>query len=177
MVEIRRETSVLTLGGSVVNIPNDRAARAKVLADPQGIPSPLYRLEVLGACKPWDEVLPRWLSHHRNDMLKWEDERRLYARSVIAAGRADLAEGLGVSEAEKIREQGWALTRGQKTDGGLAIAVPISKPSGEVAALGVYGPEVRCSTKREQDRWRKALLATAAEINEAATRAAPRLPV
>jgi DNA-binding IclR family transcriptional regulator len=77
-------------------------------------------------------------------------------------------------EADKIREQGWVMTRGQKTEGGLAIAVPISKPSGEVAALGVFGPEVHCSSKREQDRWRKALLATAAEINESASRAAPR---
>jgi len=77
--------------------------------------------------------------------------------------------------AGKIREQGWAMTRGQKTEGGLAIAVPISNPSGEVAALGVFGPEIRCSTKREQERWRKALLATAAEINEATSRMAPRM--
>ena len=76
------------------------------------------------------------------------------------------------TEAELIRAQGWAMTRGQKTEGGLAIAAPIFKPSGEVAALGVFGPEIRCTTKREQERWRKALLATAAEINEASSRTA-----
>ena len=79
------------------------------------------------------------------------------------------------AEAEVIREQGWAMTRGQKTEGGLAVAAPIFKMSGEVAALGVFGPEIRCSTKREQERWRKALLATAAEINEAASRTAAQV--
>lgn len=75
------------------------------------------------------------------------------------------------AEAEKVREQGWAITRGQKTQGGLAIAVPIIEPGsgGEVAALGIFGPEVRASTKKEQDLWRKSLLETAEEIR-AATR-------
>ncbi|MGH8872413.1 MAG: IclR family transcriptional regulator [Acidimicrobiia bacterium] len=74
------------------------------------------------------------------------------------------------AEAERILEQGWAMTRGTKTEGGLAVAVPIPEPGsgGEVAALGVFGPEIRCSTKREQDRWLKSLLDTAQQINEAA---------
>jgi DNA-binding IclR family transcriptional regulator len=73
------------------------------------------------------------------------------------------------AEAEQVREQGWAMTRGQKTEGGLAIAVPISEPGSrsDIAALGVFGPEIRCSTKKAQDIWRHALLETAAEINEA----------
>ena len=73
------------------------------------------------------------------------------------------------AEAKKVREQGWSLTRGQKTEGGLAIAVPIAEPgsSREFAALGVFGPEIRCSTRREQDIWLKALQETAAEINDA----------
>ncbi len=83
-----------------MSMPNARAARAKVLADPQGIPSPLYRLETLASSKPWEEVLPHWLSHQRNDFLATESERRLYARSVIASGRSDLAEALGLSESE-----------------------------------------------------------------------------
>ena len=76
------------------------------------------------------------------------------------------------AEAEKVRNQGWAITRGQKTEGGLAIAVPIAEPGSrtEIAALGVFGPEIRCSTKREQDIWLKALLETAAEINESSAR-------
>lgn len=73
------------------------------------------------------------------------------------------------AEAEKVRQQGWAVTRGQKTEGGLAIAVPIAEPgsSREIAALGVFGPEIRCSTKREEQIWLNALQETAAEINDA----------
>lgn len=77
-------------------------------------------------------------------------------------------------EAAKVREQGWAMTKGQKTEGGLAIAVPITEPgsSRDVAALGVFGPQIRCSTKRDQDLWLTALLETAAEINKATSNVA-----
>lgn len=73
------------------------------------------------------------------------------------------------TEAEKVREQGWAMTRGQKTEGGLAIAVPITEPGSrrEITALGVFGPEIRCSAKREQRVWLNALRETGAEINAA----------
>ena len=92
---------------------------------------------------------------------------RYTSRTITSLGELEV-------EAERIRAQGWAMTRGQRTEGGLAIAVPVFGPSGEVAALGVFGPEIRCSTKREQERWRRELLATAAEINEATLgRAAP----
>lgn len=76
--------------------------------------------------------------------------------------------------AEKIRTQGWAMTRGQKTEGGLAIAVPIVEPGsgGEVAALGIFGPEIRAATKREQNLWRDSLLETAREVSEATRTAA-----
>jgi len=69
-------------------------------------------------------------------------------------------------EAEKIREQGWSLTKGQKTEGGVAIAVPIVDPDhdGEIAALGLFGPELRCATKAEQQRWLKTLSSTADTI-------------
>lgn len=72
-------------------------------------------------------------------------------------------------EAEKVRAQGWALTKGQKTEGGVAIAVPLSDPGsdGEIAALGLFGPELRCSTKAEQQRWLDALLETAGNIRSA----------
>jgi IclR family acetate operon transcriptional repressor len=71
------------------------------------------------------------------------------------------------AEAEKIRAQGWAMTKGQKTQGGVAVAVPIFEPGsgGEVAALGIFGPEIRASTKKEQDKWRDSLLETAEVIN------------
>lgn len=69
-------------------------------------------------------------------------------------------------EAERIRQQGWSLTKGQKTEGGVAIAVPIVDPDhdGEIAALGLFGPELRCATKAEQQRWLKTLSATADTI-------------
>lgn len=99
-----------------------------------------------------------------------EDERRRLAdlgfeqytsRTITEFDRLE-------TEAEKIRAQGWAMTRGQKTEGGLAIAVPITEPGSptEVAALGMFGPEIRCSTKRERDVWLSALLETADAINE-----------
>lgn len=73
------------------------------------------------------------------------------------------------AEAALIRERGWALTDGQKTEGAIAIAVPVSEPGtrGEIAALGVFGPQIRCPTKVEQDAWLEALLETAAAIDAA----------
>lgn len=70
-------------------------------------------------------------------------------------------------EVDKIRNLGWAMTRGQKTEGGVAMAVPISDPhhDGEVAALGLFGPELRCSTQSEEQRWLDALSATAEKIS------------
>ncbi|MPZ51391.1 MAG: helix-turn-helix domain-containing protein [Acidimicrobiia bacterium] len=69
-------------------------------------------------------------------------------------------------EAEKIRERGWALTKGQKTEGGVAIAVPLVDPrEGEVTALGLFGPELRCSTDAEQRRWLDALSKAADSIS------------
>jgi DNA-binding IclR family transcriptional regulator len=72
-------------------------------------------------------------------------------------------------EAEKVRNRGWALTKGQRTEGGVAIAVPLFDPSSDddVAALGLFGPEQRCSTRAEQERWLEALLKTADSIQSA----------
>ncbi|MGW3811266.1 IclR family transcriptional regulator, partial [Micromonospora sp. NPDC005113] len=61
-------------------------------------------------------------------------------------------------ECERVREQGWAVTRGQRTAGGVAVAVPVrdsAAPYG-VSALGVYGPDARCS-RDEERRWLDAL--------------------
>lgn len=78
-------------------------------------------------------------------------------------------------EATKIREQGWALTKGQKTEGGVALAVPLADPNydGEIAALGLFGPELRCSTKAKQQQWLAALQDTAARIRESLARNNP----
>lgn len=85
------------------------------------------------------------------------------------------------AEAEKVRSQGWAITKGQKTAGGVAIAVPIAEPGAGtgVAALGVFGPEIRCSTEQELEVWLRALQETAAEINDATstTRTSHAIPL
>lgn len=72
-------------------------------------------------------------------------------------------------EATLIRRRGWAISKGQRTKGGVAMAVPVFEPGsdGDVAALGLFGPELRCSTQREQKRWLDALKECARQINEA----------
>ena len=74
---------------------------------------------------------------------------------------------------EVVREQGWAITHGHKTAGGIAIAVRVSDPNapGSVSALGIFGPQARFEPEKDEQRWREALLACAAEIEHAA---APR---
>lgn len=81
------------------------------------------------------------------------------ARTITSSRNLEL-------EAEKVRSQGWAITQGTKTEGGVAIAVPLADHSSndDIAALGLFGPELRCSTKKEQKRWRDALLTTAGKI-------------
>lgn len=73
-------------------------------------------------------------------------------------------------ECERIRAQGWALTRGQRTDGAAAMCVPIEDPSAEwgISALGVYGPDVRCRTIEDERRWLGALRECAREIESVA---------
>ena len=72
-------------------------------------------------------------------------------------------------EAAVISRRGWAISKGQRIKGGVAMAAPIFEPgsNGEVAALGLLGPELRCSTQREQKRWLDALLSSAGQINDA----------
>jgi IclR family acetate operon transcriptional repressor len=74
-------------------------------------------------------------------------------------------------EAERVRRQGWAITRGSRTEGGVAIAVPLSDPGddGEISALGLFGPQLRCSTNAERDHWLRSLLQTAESIQTAMT--------
>lgn len=69
-----------------------------------------------------------------------------------------------------IRKQRWAMTRGQKTLGGVAIAVPVRDRGAyaSTSALGVYGPEARFVDRRDRRRWIDALTACAREIEDAA---------
>lgn len=96
-----------------------------------------------------------------------EDRKRLAEQGFERFTSKTITEPKALEkEAEQIRSQGWAVTHGQKTAGGVAIAVPLTDPSseGEVAALGLFGPQLRCATKAEQKRWLKALLETAGSI-------------
>lgn len=80
------------------------------------------------------------------------------------------------AEAARIRERGWAVTMGQKTEGAIAMAVPVIEPGtrSDVAALGVFGPQIRCSTTQAQEAWKHALLETAEAINESTRASGPR---
>lgn len=70
-----------------------------------------------------------------------------------------------------VLEQRWAMTGGQMTLGGIAIAVPVQDPGAyaSVSALGIYGPEARYVAKRDRQRWIKALTECAGAIEDAAT--------
>ena len=73
-------------------------------------------------------------------------------------------------ECAAIRDQGWAITYGQRTAGGVAVAVPVADHNapGGVSALGVFGPQARFDTKADERRWRDALLECAATLATAA---------
>jgi DNA-binding IclR family transcriptional regulator len=70
------------------------------------------------------------------------------------------------AECQSIRERGWSITHSQRTAGGIAMSVPIADPEAQwgIAALGVYGPEARCRTPQDEQRWLDALLECAEEI-------------
>lgn len=80
------------------------------------------------------------------------------------------------AECERVAAQGFSVTHGQRTPGGVAVAVPVrdaDAPNG-VSALGIYAPAMRVSVESER-AWIEALLGTAHRIEEAApaVRAAP----
>lgn len=97
-----------------------------------------------------------------------EDERRQLAEQGFEkfTDRTTTDYDALEKEAESIRSKGWAITRGSKTEGGVAVAVPLADPSSknDMAALGLFGPQLRCSTKSEQHRWRDKLFSTAEAI-------------
>jgi IclR family acetate operon transcriptional repressor len=98
----------------------------------------------------------------RNEILSAPLEK-LTERTIASAEALEL-------ECERIRAQGWAITRGQRTAGAAAMCVPIEDPAAEwgVSALGVYGPDVRCRTIEDEHRWLAALRECATEIENVA---------
>lgn len=97
--------------------------------------------------------------------------REVYARGLDSYTSQTLDDPDDLESAcSEIRERGWAITHGQKTAGGVALAVPVRdhRAPGQVSALGVFGPQARFGAKGDRDRWRDALLECAAEIERAA---------
>jgi DNA-binding IclR family transcriptional regulator len=65
----------------------------------------------------------------------------------------------------EIRERGWVVTHGQKTVGGVTVALALHEAgTDEVSALGIFGPEARCHTPAEERRWLSKLRECAAAI-------------
>lgn len=73
------------------------------------------------------------------------------------------------AECERVAAQGFSVTHGQRTPGGVAVAVPVrdaGAPNG-VSALAIYAPATRASAESER-AWIEALRGTAHRIEEAA---------
>ncbi len=70
---------------------------------------------------------------------------------------------------ERVAEQGFSVTHGQRTPGGVAVAVPVrdAAASNGVSALGIYAPAARASAESER-AWIELLQGTARRIEEAA---------
>lgn len=99
-----------------------------------------------------------------------ERRRSILAQDLVQMTDRTLTDAESLErECERVREQGWSSSYGQRTAGGVAIAVPITDPSAEwgISALGVYGPEVRCRSISDERRWLDALRECAREIEAA----------
>ena len=88
-----------------------------------------------------------------------EAPARLTDRTITSPDALEL-------ECERIRAQGWSFTHGQRTVGAAAMAVPIEDAAAEggISALGVYGPETRCRSLADEQRWLDALKHCADEV-------------
>lgn len=73
------------------------------------------------------------------------------------------------AEVLAIREQGWAMSFGELSKGGVALAVPVTNPhTSAVYALTVFAPEARY-TDQAQAEWLSALSSCAADIHDQLT--------
>jgi DNA-binding IclR family transcriptional regulator len=99
-------------------------------------------------------------------------------QAVIDAGLPPLTATTPVAqrvlaELDAIADAGIARSEGESIDGSVAIAVPILRADGIVAALGVIGPASRCG-KRWRGRVERLLPAAAQTIADAIDAAADR---
>jgi IclR family transcriptional regulator, acetate operon repressor len=102
--------------------------------------------------------------------LSAEVRREVYEAGLPRYTSTTLTEPAALEEeCAVIRERGWAITHGQKTAGGIAIAVPVSDPNapGSVSALGIFGPQARFDRDHDEQRWREALQECAAALEHA----------
>jgi IclR family transcriptional regulator, acetate operon repressor len=73
-----------------------------------------------------------------------------------------------VSELHKVRRAGWALSRGERSAGSVALAVPLREPhTGRIYSLTVFAPEARYHAP-DRVRWIGRLAATSRAITAAA---------
>ena len=75
----------------------------------------------------------------------------------------------------QIREQGWAMSTGERTAGSVAIAVPLRVGGGrQPMALTIFAPWVRFDHERDLDKWLTSLRACAAAAERQLDTADPR---
>ena len=75
------------------------------------------------------------------------------------------------AELDRVRVTGWAMSRGERCAGSVALAVPLRDPvTGRVHSLTVLAPQERFSTDTRQ-RWLNGLRDCAADIEAAASTA------
>jgi IclR family acetate operon transcriptional repressor len=93
-------------------------------------------------------LLLAFMPAERRELVLTEEMSRLTDRTITSA------EALAL-ECERIRSQGYSVTHGQRTQGAVALAVPLADPAAEwgISALGVYGPEARCRGLDDEHRW------------------------
>jgi DNA-binding IclR family transcriptional regulator len=78
-----------------------------------------------------------------------------------------------MNELHKVRRAGWALSRGERSTGSVALAVPLREPqTGRVYSLTVFAPEARYHPS-DRVQWIERLTATARAITAAAASAGP----
>lgn len=72
------------------------------------------------------------------------------------------------AELALIKSRGWAVSRGERTPGSAAIAVPLrTRLPGTFTSLAIFAPDIRYEPERDQERWIAALQVCARRIEEA----------
>ncbi|TDI52568.1 MAG: hypothetical protein E2O95_04110 [Acidobacteria bacterium] len=89
--------------GKARTVSNSRLGKAEIVLDLSSVPSELFRLQTVAErSESWASGLAGWLEDQgtESSQLDSQSDRRLYARSAIAAGRVDMAKDSGLSQEE-----------------------------------------------------------------------------